>query len=174
MKIHNEKIPLYIALFTPLCMVVLVALFVYVPSIGKRPAHNFMYVSGNIGSYGYGNFMYSVEGGKLLKTEIPSEGTQPPYPNTIKPNFYIYDVQKNIATEITYEQAQQYTLSPTSVSVDGYTVLQGSGSSDMPFFGGFNDYTSKYISGHNRKFKLNITYNGLNTYDNFQFLGWIE
>jgi hypothetical protein len=170
--INKEKLPLYIALAVPALMIALVAAFIYLPGLGQRPRHNFLYMSGsNVfyydGGYGQG---YQVSSGHLVFNPPPYNPVNAYPPG--EPHFYIYDVVKNAAAEVSVAQAESYTLDPTNTSPDGYTIQQGNGGGDFLFGGGGGDYSSWFIKGHNRAFKLNLKLNG--SYSNFRFLGWME
>ncbi len=159
-------------------MIVLVAGFIYLPGWGQKPKVNFLYLSGANNYYPYGQQEYQVSGGHLVQNPKPVQ-TNPAQPNYISPDngiphFYIYDVGRDTATEVTFAQAQSYTLDSSNISSDGYVVQQGSyGGGDFIFGGGGGDYNSWFIKGHNRSRKLNLKITGANYY-NFQFLGWIE
>jgi hypothetical protein len=171
---NKKNLPLYIALAVPVLMILLVAAFIYFPGIGKHPKHNFLYLSGNdVYYYGSGQG-YQVSGGHLVFNP-PSAASAPSYyAQQGQPHFYIYDVAKNEATEVSLAEAQSYTLDPTNTSSDGYTIQQGNGGgSDFLFGGGGGDYTSWFIKGNNRAIKLNLKLTG-SSYSNFRFLGWIE
>ncbi|MDR3642263.1 MAG: hypothetical protein P4L74_01375 [Candidatus Doudnabacteria bacterium] len=173
--INKQKLPLYIALAVPVLMIILVAAFIYMPGAGKHPKYNFLYMTGNsVYDYGYGSTGYQVSGGRLIYTPPAQTSAYPPVPQTGPVNFYLYDVAKGQATEVTLAQAQMYTLDPTNSSPDGYFVQQGnSGGGDFLFGGGGGDYNSWYIKGNNRAVKLNLKLTG-SAYSNFKFLGWEE
>lgn len=175
--INKKNIPLYIALAIPVLMIVLVAAFIYLPGIGQKPKENFVYMTGNAPYYyGPGSSGYYVSSGKLIYTPPPTANPPLPKPDTLQPHFYVYDVAKDQATEITFEQAQNYSLDSSNTSPDGYTIERGNGGGGDFFFGGApGDYNNWYIKGHNRSRKLNLKLTGNYSYgDNFQFLGWAQ
>ncbi len=175
MKINKNNLPLYIALSVPVLMIVLVAAFIYLPAIGHKPEYNFLYTSGANFYYPYGGEpQYQVSGNHLIQNSKPT--TTPAgiiMPDNIRPRLYVYDVDKNTTTEISFQQAQSYQLSSGNTSPDGYIIEQGnsSGNGGLLFGGVPEDYNSWFIKGHNRGQKLNLQLNGEN---NFQFLGWME
>ncbi len=173
--INKKNIPLIIALSIPVLMIILVAAFIYLPGIGQKPKVNFVYMTGNDYYYGYGQQEYVVSGGHLVQNPKPvPPALSPPIPDNTVPRFYFYDVAKNTASELTFQQAQSYKLDSSNISSDGYTVAQGnSGGGDFLFGGGSGDYNSWFIKGHNRSVKLNLKLTGVNYY-NFQFLGWVN
>jgi len=177
MIINKQKLPIYIALAIPVLMIVLVAGFVYFPGLGKNPVYDFVYVSGNSTHYyGYGNQEYTVNNGKLTKNPLPPYLNEPKsvIPFASDSHFYLYDTEKETATEISFEQAEGHSLDSSTESPDGYTIRQGGSSGGFLFFDGPSDYMNRYLVGYNRKFKLNLKFTGSNYYDDFQFLGWIK
>ena len=173
--LNKKNIPLYIALAVPIVMIIIVAAFIYLPGIGKKPRYNFLYVSGDYASYNYPG-SYNVVNGRIAK--IPTTNTNgTPYPvqMAVTPQLYVYNVTTNVSREISYDAAVGYTLDPATQSPDGYTVQQGSGGGgDFLFGGGVSDYNDWFLKGHNRSLKLNLKTTGSPSYYNVQFLGWIE
>jgi hypothetical protein len=170
--INKKNLPLYFALAVPVLMIILVAAFIYLPGIGKKPAHNFLYMTGNY-VYDYGNGQgYQISGGHLVYSPPVANYNYPSPPQVSDVHFYVYDVAGNQAKEVTLAEAEGYNLDSANTSSDGYTVQQGNGGGDF-FFGGGGDYTSWFIKGHNRAVKLNLKLTG-GPYSNFRFLGWIE
>lgn len=175
--ISKKNLPLYIALAVPVLMILLVAAFIYLPGIGKKPAHNFVYMSGqDVYYYGDARGEYTVTNGRLVKNPLPPipEGQAPYYkPAVSDPHFYFYDVSKHEAREITLAEAAAFELDPSNVSPDGYTVERGNGNSGAFLFGDSGDYNSWFLKGHNRANKLNIKLIGTDYY-NMRFLGWVK
>lgn len=179
--INKKNLPLYIALAVPVLMIILVAAFIYLPGIGQKPKYNFLYVSGNnVYDYGYNNYGYMVKNSQLIYVPQPASSSAY-YNNQIQtqeqPHFYLYDTVRNVATELTFDQAKTYNLDPTNTSPDGYTVQQGNGSSggDLFFGSAPSDYNSWFIKGHNRSTKLKLkTVSSTYNYYNFRFLGWTK
>jgi len=178
--LNKKNIPLILALAIPIIMIVLVWAFIYFPGIGQKPTHNFIYMTGNnIYYYDYNHRQYEVSGGHLVENPVPTP-TVPNQPGYIKPDnsvphFYIYDVAKDTATELTFDQAKTYQLDSSNTSSDGYVIQQGNYSGGGLLFGGSSgDYNSWFIKGHNRSRKLNLKLTGVSSYYNFQFLGWVE
>lgn len=169
--VNKKNIPLYLALAVPLLMILVVVILVYLPGIGKSPKINFLYATGDQITYDYYN-RYYVSGNHLNVSQDPVPNYQPSY-NKKDVHFYIYDVIKKEASEISFNEAQQLNLDPSNISSDGYVVTNGSNNGGFPF-GGPSDYNSFYIRGHNRSQKLNLKLSGSNYYSNFRFLGWIK
>ncbi len=176
--IEKKNIPLIIALAIPVLMIALVAAFIYLPGIGQKPKYNFLYATGiNIYSLSSDiNGSYNVESGHITyhQPQRQPNPIQPFYKSDVaEPHFYLYNVTKGTAEELTFDQAKTYSLDPANVSEDGYTVQRGNGGGDFIFGGGGSDYNNWYIKGHNRSTKLNLKSSSLDYY-NFQFLGWIK
>ncbi len=171
--VNKKNIPLIIALCIPVLMIVVLALAIYLPGLGKKPAHNFIYLTGD-NYYSYDQSKYSVANGYLV--ENPSATTTPPTyykPVTSETRIFLYDVGANSASEITFSQASKYRLDPSQTSEDGYKVERGNSNGDFLFGSGSSDYNNWFIKGHNRSTKLNLKLNSTNYYS-MQFLGWIE
>ncbi len=165
--------PLIFALIAPFLMIVVVALLIYLPGLGKFPQKDFVYATG-FDIY-YGSRIYSVQSGHLIKSSFSNQEKLTPEIKNPESAvvFYRYNVKTNTALEITFEEAQKLNLDPAKKSADGYEISQGSGGGDGLFFGAGRDYESYYIRGYNRSKKLNLKLIGPN-YSNFQFLGWIN
>jgi hypothetical protein len=165
--------PLAIALIAPFLMIAIVALLIYLPGLGKFPQKDFIYATGY--DVYYGSRMYAVQGGHLIKTNLPNiEKILPQGQNSESVVlFYKYNVKTNTASEITFEEAQKLNLDPSKKSVDGYEISQGLSGGGGLFFGGGRDYENYYIRGYNRSKKLNLKLIDGN-YSNFQFLGWVN
>lgn len=178
----QNKWPLIIALCIPVLMIILVAAFVYLPGLGKRPMYNFLYMSGDNSYYYdyYGGREYQVSGEKLvysprpIPTPFPGSNVPVIVPDNAKPKFYVYNVATKEASEVTFQEASTYTLDSSNVSSDGYKIEQGNyRGGDFIFGAGGSDYGSWFLKGHNRSIKLNLKLSGRDYY-NFQFLGWIK
>lgn len=173
--LNKRNLPLYIALAIPVLMIVLVAAFIYLPNMGKKPQYNFVYMTGN-GYLPYGGQEYSVSNGHLVQNPSPLDNSAPNVPPKPvvplgQPHFYVYDVTANSANEVSFQQAQALTLDPSNLSPDGYTLDRGN-SGDF-LFSGPSDYNTWYLKGHNHSSKLNVKVVG-NDYYNLQFLGWVK
>jgi hypothetical protein len=167
---NKKNLPLILALCVPLVMIVLVAGAIYLPSIGKKPNYNFLYVSNT--DY-YNSDRYFVADHKLVVEEkIYRDYEMIKSPQTSKGNLYLYNIQTNTAQDVSLEEAQKYILDASKTSPDGYEVTRGSGGGGgFLFGGGYSDYNSYFIRGHNRALKLNLKTVG--TYPDMQFIGWV-
>ncbi len=170
---NKKNIPLIIALCIPVLMILVLAAVIYLPGLGKKPAHNFIYMTGD-NYYNYGQSKYLVSDGYIR--ENPSATITPALyykPVASDSRLFLYNVTTNIATELNIQQASQYRLDPSQASADGYKVERGNSNGDFLFGSGGGDYNSWFIKGHNRSTKLNLKLNSTDYY-NMQFLGWVE
>lgn len=171
----KKNLPLLAALAIPLLMVLGLVAAVYLPSLGKSPNYNFLYVSGSGVAYpGYQDYVYLVKDGRLAKqAQTPNDF---PYykAQAAETQLYVYDVKAGSSREISYEDAAKLSLDPTNESPDGYQVARGGYAGGFLFFDGRSDYEHWYLKGHNRSRQLNLKLVGNTYYDNFKFLGWIK
>lgn len=176
MEIIKKNITLVIGISIPILMILLVASSIYLPGFFIKPHFNFLYVSGDDSSYYYNNgYHYSVQNNQLVRNEIK----QPESPNYNSPGveaiFYLYDVTKNEAKEISFADAQNLNLDSSVKSPDDFEIVHGScGDGFFPFFwGGGINCNARYLKGHNLSKKLNLQLNGA-YHNNFRFIGWIK
>lgn len=165
MKI-KENFPLILGLSIPLLMVLFVAGSIYLPGFMKNPEYDFLYSTSD-----YGPNHYSVQDQKLVKIRKSTTTAT----TKVEPRLFIHDVDQNKSEEISFEQAQQLALDPSSESPNGFKVKCGSESGGLfPFFVYSNrDCSKRFLVGHNNSRKLNLKLQGQNYY-NFHFLGWIK
>lgn len=171
--INKEKIPLIIGLSIPVVMVMLLAISIYLPTLGVQPKTNFLY------SYGdeYSRTKYYMEANKVLEREVK-------YPDYYRAHkdakLYVYDVTTGNSKEISYEQAKSLILDSSVKSPDGFEVASDdSGSySAFPFFYSRSNYGQKYLKKGNYTKRLEINkMDGSQSYYydyGFNFLGWVQ
>lgn len=173
----KKNLPLLAALAIPLLMILGVAVAVYLPGLGKKPAYNFLYLSGTGVTYpGYANFYFSVENSRLVKQAAPPDASLPLYyKNQVRDErLFVYDVKSDTSKEVSFVEAKEYVLDSANQSPDGYEVGRGGYSGGFLFFDGRSDYEHWYLRGHNRSRQLSLKLVGINNYDNFRFLGWVK
>ncbi|HBG60584.1 MAG: hypothetical protein A2Y03_00740 [Omnitrophica WOR_2 bacterium GWF2_38_59] len=168
MNENKKNIPLIVSLSIPVLMIALVAISIYVPTIFVKPKMDFVYSIGR--DYCYLQ-KYSVQNSKIVENEI-KEAKDPNYchNNSREPKLYYYDVEKDSTKQITFEEASKYILDSSYSSEDGFSVVSGSGHSDLFFYNG-SSYYKKYIKKGAFSKKLNI---GADYYYDFNFLGWVK
>jgi len=166
MSEKKKNVPLIVALSIPVLMVVLITISIYVPTLFIKPQFDFIYSTGR--DYCY-NFKYSVQNENLIQNEIKNKNENRNCRNNREPRLFYFDVQSFASKEITFDEAQKYTLDNRYKSQDGFEIVSGHRSFDIFFFGG-SSYYDKYIKkgAFNRSIKIQGTY-----YD-FKFLGWVK
>ncbi|MFA6584724.1 MAG: hypothetical protein WCS77_10540 [Elusimicrobiaceae bacterium] len=180
MEVIKRNISLVIGLAIPIVMILLVAGSIYLPGLFTKPHVNFLYASGNDSSdsYYYSNGQqYAVRSNTLIETPIRQHENTDQLPVPMDTKLYIYDVAKNEAREISFEEAKNLNLDSNIISPDGFEFVCGSRDYGFfPLFGGpHGDYRDRYLKGHNVSRKLNLQLNSSNTRrNNPYFLGWIE
>lgn len=158
----KKNLPLLIAISIPILILVLLVISITLPSLLVKPQYDFIYMAGD--NY---DRQYYVENSKLTKSESKST-----YLSPAKKQFFLYDIQANIARELTFDEAQTYTLNPNKKSPDGMEIISGGGSSGFLFFSSTSYGYDYYILGHGLSKKLNIPQTS--NYDGyFNFLGWV-
>lgn len=175
MEFIKKNITLVLGISIPILMILAVAISIYLPGLFVKPQYNFLYVSDD--GYYYNGYEYTVNNGKLIRNEMQQPENGNYYPPRGESKLYIYNVEKNDATEIIFDQAQNLSLDSNVKSPDDFEVVTGShGDGFFPFFfGGDNtDYNARYLKGHNVSKKLNLQLKGSYYYNNFRFLGWTK
>jgi hypothetical protein len=170
MEFIKKNITLVIGIFIPILMIFLIAASIYLPGLFVQPKFNFIY---SIGNHYYSRYIYSVQNGKLVRTERQPENEYYRLWGDIK--LYVYDVAKNESKEISFEEAQNLNLDPNTKSPDGFEVVYGSRSSGFfpLFIWSERDYNTLYLKGRNMSKKINLQSSEL-YYRDFNFIGWIK
>ncbi len=163
----KKNVPLVIALSIPVLMILLIAVSIYLPVLFVKPGIDFIYSHG--GDY-CSRDKYSVRDEKIVENAVKenSKNHGCGYQGEVK--LYYYDVQRDTAREITFEEAKNYQLDNHSKSLDGFEVVPGNQSFDILFFSG-SSYYDKYLKKGAFSRKLNI---GKAYYYSFKFIGWIK
>jgi hypothetical protein len=178
----RKNASLILGISIPILMIILIIASIYIPGYFIKPKFNFLYVSGESGMYYHGQPLYIVENGKLLQNEItPPERKDYYYENNYydppkySGKFYIYNVTKNEAKEISFEMAQSLKIDSNKQSPDGFEVVYGNRSDGfLPFlYGSGSDYKTRYLKGHGVSNKLNLQLNSKYT-SYYDFIGWIK
>lgn len=177
----RKNITLIIAIALPLLMVLFIIGSVYIPRMFVNPQYSFVY---STDGYYYNSYeirvQYSVTDGKLTEKALPSRldyNGKPILENRPEVKFFFYDIVKDSAREISFEEAQKFTLNPESRSPDGY-ILDTSYGNDGIFelFGSRSSNNGWYISKGmgSKKLTMMTSYgNNYYSYDQFRFLGWV-
>jgi hypothetical protein len=178
----RKNASLILGVSIPILMIILIISSIYLPGLFVKPKFNFLYISGESGTYYHNQPLYIVENEKLLKNKIITPEKQNNYyenyyydPPKYNGKFYIYDVTKNEAREISFAMAQNLKIDSNKKSPDGFEVVYGSRSDGFfPFmYGPGNDYKTRYLKGQGLSKKLNLLLEGeYSSY--YNFIGWIK
>ena len=167
----KKNISLVVGISIPILMIAFVAASIYLPQLLVQPKYNFIYA---LNDSFLNQQQYSVQGGKLIKSEFIQPDVTKPRPLPV-PQLYMYDVAKNESSALSFEEAQNLNIHSSATSPDGFEVVSGSRSNGFfPFFyGSGSDYYTKYLKGHGVSQKLTIGLEGLSS-RSYHFLGWIQ
>ena len=172
MEVKRKNIPLIIALFIPVVMVVLIAASIYLPSFFVSPPQtDFVYSMG--GDY-YSRDKFTVKEGRVVENEVklPENNYAPRYAKD--PKLFYYDVTADSAREISLQEAQERTLNNQPLSSDGFEVVSGSYGGDMLFLSyDSSSRCKKYLKKGAFSRKLNLVFVEDYCYS-FEFLGWAK
>jgi len=184
METVNKKINwvLWIGLAIPVIVLILVAIFSYMPtSLVVR--HDFLFYSKSYGNYcgGVEINTYKVKDQKI--SAITKSDLLPNLPKdsscysieTDLPKIYRYNVLTDEKTQISLAEAQKLQLDNSPISSDNITIQNGSYSNNGIFelFGSNNNYNNMYFKndkGNLRKINLGSI---VASYYNFAFIGWV-
>ncbi len=169
----KQNLPLIVGVSIPILMIALLAVSIYLPRLFIVPRFDLLYVSTDDNNRGS---RYLVEGGGLIKTKNKIPGRYKRYLPPGGSSLYVYNVDTNKVTEVSFEEAQKLNLDPSIESPDGFEVVCGNRDNGvfLFFLGANQDCSDRYLSGHNVSKKLNLKLNSSSAYDNFRFLGWVE
>jgi len=162
---QKSSFPLIIDTILPLLLILYVIVVAFLPTLYAKPKHNFLYTN----NYTY-DYMVAVTNGKVTVTQAQNTFNTPSYKPSA-PAISLYDITTDTSKSLSVEEAQAYTLNPSSESPDGYTVtrndLQDNTIFPLFLFGGYNQ--GYYLTGHGLHRKIQ----GSNLYD-LKFLGWVR
>ncbi len=156
------------AIAIPVLLVIAIALSIYLPAaFAKKPKYDFVYT--NEDDYYY---RYTVKEEKIIELPQDQKSFYPLTRSDIK--FYLHNTAENTNKEITLADAQSLNLSGDTTSPDGFTITRPDGNESIftLFFGGVNNYNSRYFEAPNSKIGLKINLANPQGYY-FHFLGWV-
>lgn len=168
MPYFKKHLPLFIALALPVIMVLFIAGAIYLPAFFSHPTTDFIYTTG----YDYCGTQYFVQYQKIAKSENTCPNYYPKPPQEYK--LFLHKTKEDVSAQITFEQAEGYTINENSTSPEGYKIEYGSQSGGFfPFFMySGSDHNSIYLTNNGVSYKLNtVNTNGYS--GQFKFLGWI-
>lgn len=168
-KSNTKEFLIFISI--PLSIILVVSMFLVVPSWISKPKYDFLYT--NCSSY---DCLYDVttdKDGNIIQTNYKDTVINS-YNTYNSPDVYYYNVHNNSSRRIDLTDAKAYKLDTSNISPDGYTLTQG-GSSDSGFlFWGYSSDYSWYLkSGNLKKKHVNLQSNGYSS-GNLKLLGWVE
>ena len=179
----KQNSTLIIGIAIPILMILFVAASIYLPGLfAKAPKYNFLYSDMSNGPCYNDLQRYLISGGKIIQTPAPIKEPVPvdgrTYPKQIacRETIFFHDIAANKSTELSFDEAQNFTIYPSQKSPDGFDIVPGNRGGGFLFFDGGSDYSTRYITGHGFSKKLDLQTQG-NNYSyysySFRFLGWI-
>lgn len=167
MQLSRHKI-LIVGMVIPVVFVLVIIGIIMVPRFLYSPQYDFLYATGD--TY-YFDDIYSVRNNKIIKSPVNyTDKTS----NDSEPRIYHYSISNDTVTEISYEEAQQFTLDSRSKSPDGFSI-ECSQESNAVFFLVFDsnqNCTQQIIKGHGVNQRLDIDH-GTYRYNDIDFIGWV-
>lgn len=118
-------IPVVIAIALPFLFLAALSVVIYLPNIGIKPAHDFIYTSEPAARFDGFTHHYEVVDNQIVSRVVIPEDIRTdvePFLNPVYPTLYRYDIETNTAKVITLEEAQALSIEPGPSSPDGYTV----------------------------------------------------
>jgi hypothetical protein len=175
MKNKHLDLNLIIGLAVPAILVAAVAIAIYLPSLFHKPQYNFIYTS--VSGYYYDRPNFKVVDKKI------SYSCPDPYTTTISAcneksaKLYIHNVKNGTNAQISFTDAQKFSIRSDAKSLDGYSVGSSGYNNNIfsEIFGPHDyNYSDVYIKGHNQQHKINVAIDDRSVFEPFRFIGWIE
>lgn len=171
--------PLFLIVGVPILFVVIVAIMVYLPSSLAKPQHDLVYMSN-------GNYYYSssenffVQDEKIQAHVLPADVPQKLANENLEKHkerelkdirtaqFFIFNVETKTVESISFKEASELRIKPSSLSPDGYefTRSRRTGNIFSFFFSGSN-YGGYVLKKGLATVKLPINNQRV------KFMGWI-
>ncbi len=169
----KKHLPLIVGIGVPVLMILFIIGSIYFPRLTAKPQYDFLHTNDGPHYYGYRRYTYSVEGNRLVRTQV-DVSAQVSAQHISEPELFRHDTARNTSRKISFEEALALTLDRASRSPDGFEVGRGGGADGIfPFFFGGRDYNAVYLRKGNYAEKLNLIWSGNYYYGNSQFLGWV-
>ncbi|MEY4440441.1 MAG: hypothetical protein RLY49_67 [Candidatus Parcubacteria bacterium] len=175
----KKHIPLIIGLSLPVLFILIISAVIYLPVLSIKPQHNFLYVmQDKYARYDQVSmYKYDVENGKIVTKPNTKKFPEQVLLNE-PPKLYLYDINTSTSHEVSFADAQKFSIDPGPSSPDGYTVEYKYGHDGVfELFGSNNGSNGYYISKGNgsKKLKGISNFDGYWGYDEeFQIIGWIK
>jgi hypothetical protein len=173
---NPRYIPVAIAIALPFLFLIALTIAIYLPNIGIKPAHDFIYTSELPARFDGFTHHYEVVDNQIASRVVIPEDVADvePYLDPTYPILYRYDIETNTAKVITLEEAQALTVEPGPSSPDGYTVTFEYGHNGIFELFGSSGSDSGYVimKGNGKKMLPGIT---MNDYwrGSIEVVGWV-
>jgi hypothetical protein len=153
----KKNLPLIIGIALPLIFIALVSFAIFIPQLGVKPKHNFVYTTSER-YYAYDRVYqntYTVRDNKIVLSAL-AVPVATKTPEQIAPPLYLYDVTSQTSHQISFEEAKKYTVDQGPSSPDGYIISYAYNNQGIFEIFGSNGNNSGYvISKGNAKKNLN-------------------
>ena len=174
---RTKNLPLIVGISLPIIFVIAISIVVFISYLSIRPQYDFLYSFDSNAYYGYDGYKdtYAVENGAIVLKALAVAQNQ-----TYKgdaPTLYLYDVKTNSSHEVSFNDAQGYSLDTGPSSPDGYMIkyeYENGGVLDL--FGSSGNDGGYFVEKGDAKKRLpgiadanNINYQG-----DFNLIGWIK
>lgn len=177
---ENDKksnVALILGIAIPLVVIILVAIFAYIPRTSIDPKYDFLYYFRDYTKqYCVSDGFYTVAKGKIkISDVVVPKGSECRYDlETDPPKIYRYDAEKGGHYQISFEDAQKLTLDNNVISPDGLSVRRGDyyNAGIFEIFGGTNRNYNQINLVNNSGDTTPIEIGTSNYYD-FVFIGWV-
>lgn len=152
----------------PAAIILIVALFTYIPRLLASPDYDFIYAS--CGTYRCANNFVVREG----RVQERDSGYNDSYGYNEEKALYYYDVSEDSSRELTVEDAQVFDVDSTSKSPDGYTLERNrNGSGGFFLFWYDSDSEWELVNGSQKK-TVDLVNTGDYYYNDVEFVGWVN
>lgn len=173
----REDFALIIGLALPVIFMIILAIAIYLPNLSVKPQHNFIYTLPQYSYHKEYQMEYFITDNHIAQKQaivLSQNNNAVILPGG--PDLYFYDVHKDTSHQLTYKEAEQYTLVPGPSSPDGYTVTYNySHGGIFELFGSGSDKSGMYISsGKGSKKLTGIQNTRYYNYSNINIIGWVK
>lgn len=167
-KPTSTKKEFLLFLSIPAGIILLVSLFLFVPTLLAKPGYDFIYTQ--CPDYDCSSTIVLGKDGLKSRPEISTE-----YNNyrLVEPEIYYHDTGRNASKRIDLNEANKYVLDASNVSPDGYTLTRGTSDGGFLFWGYSSDSNWYLKKGSLQKKSLNLADNDYYSRD-IKLMGWVE
>lgn len=151
----------------PAAIILIVALFTYIPRLLASPDYDFVYASCDT---------YSCSGNRYVVRNNTIESRQPNTENEYGYSsdrvLYYHDTSENSSREISLADAQQYSIDSNTRSPDGYKLERSNSSSGFFLLWYDEDNEWELVNGSQKK-TVDLERSSRYYYDDVEFVGWV-